>query len=140
MSATRLPNIAAASAPLVPAGPPPMTTRSNSVASALFIVASPGANGRARLPGSIAPADTSRNSSSSHTGEVAVTSADVAARRRFLPPSLQAARPTTSDTFTNFDVTPDGRFIMVRTTSAMCTAGHIDVIVNFFDMLKRGER
>jgi hypothetical protein len=53
---------------------------------------------------------------------------------------LDTRFPTTSDTFTNFDVTPDGRFIMVRTTSAMRTAGHIDVIVNFFDMLKGAGR
>ena len=48
--------------------------------------------------------------------------------------------PTTSDTFTNFDPTPDGRFVMVRTTSAMRTAEHIDVIVNFFDILKGAGR
>jgi Tol biopolymer transport system component len=45
--------------------------------------------------------------------------------------------PTSSDTFTNYDVTSDGRFIMVRTTSEMRTAEQIDVIVNFFEMLGR---
>jgi Tol biopolymer transport system component len=45
--------------------------------------------------------------------------------------------PTNSDTFTNYDVTPDGRFIMVRTTSEMRTAEQIDVLVDFFELLKR---
>ena len=44
---------------------------------------------------------------------------------------------TTADTFTNYDVMPDGRFIMVRTTSDMRTAEQIDVLVNFFDLVKR---
>lgn len=47
--------------------------------------------------------------------------------------------PTTSDTFTNYDVTPDGRFIMVRTTSELRTAEQIDVVVNFFELLRRTE-
>ncbi len=45
--------------------------------------------------------------------------------------------PTNADTFTNYDVTPDGRFIMVRTTSEMRTAEQINVVVNFFELLKR---
>ena len=45
--------------------------------------------------------------------------------------------PTNSDTFTNYDVTSDGRFIMVRTTSEMHTAEQIDVVVNFFEILRR---
>jgi Tol biopolymer transport system component len=44
--------------------------------------------------------------------------------------------PTMSDTFTNYDVTPDGRFIMVRSTSEMNTADQIDVIVGFFELLR----
>ena len=46
--------------------------------------------------------------------------------------------PTDSDTFTNYDVTPDGGFIMVQTTSEMRTAEHVNVIVNFFELLRRG--
>jgi len=44
--------------------------------------------------------------------------------------------PMLSDTFTNYDVTRDGRFIMVRTTSEMTTAEQIDVVVNFFELLR----
>jgi Tol biopolymer transport system component len=49
---------------------------------------------------------------------------------------FEARYPVNSDTFTNYDVMPDGRFIMVRTTSEMRSAEQIDVIVNFFEMLK----
>jgi hypothetical protein len=45
--------------------------------------------------------------------------------------------PINSDTFTNYDVTPDGRFIMFRTTSEMRSAEQIDVVVNFFEFLRR---
>ncbi len=45
--------------------------------------------------------------------------------------------PTNSDTFTNYDVTPDGHFIMIRTMSEMRTAEHVNVIVNFFELLRR---
>jgi hypothetical protein len=44
---------------------------------------------------------------------------------------------TNSDTFTNYDVTPDGRFIMVNPTSEMHTAEQIDVVVNFFELIQR---
>jgi len=44
--------------------------------------------------------------------------------------------PVTSDTFTNYDVLPDGGFIMIRTTSEMATAEQIDVVVNFSELLK----
>jgi serine/threonine-protein kinase len=44
--------------------------------------------------------------------------------------------PTNSDTFTNYDVTPEGRFIMVRSTSEMRTSEQIDVVVNFFRLLE----
>jgi hypothetical protein len=45
--------------------------------------------------------------------------------------------PMNSDTFTNYDVTPDGHFIMVRTTSEMRAAEQVEVVVNFFDLLKQ---
>jgi eukaryotic-like serine/threonine-protein kinase len=45
--------------------------------------------------------------------------------------------PLNSDTFTNYDVMPGDRFIMVRTTSEMRASEQIDVVVNFFEMLKR---
>jgi len=44
--------------------------------------------------------------------------------------------PVNTDTFTNYDVTPDGHFIMVRATSDMTAAEQIDVVVNFFELLK----
>ena len=45
--------------------------------------------------------------------------------------------PTTSDTFANYDVAPDGRFIMVRTNSETTTAQHINVVLNGFADLQR---
>ena len=45
--------------------------------------------------------------------------------------------PPDSDTFTNYDVAPDGSFIMVQTASEMRTAEHVDVVVNFFELLRR---
>jgi len=45
--------------------------------------------------------------------------------------------PTDSDTFTNYDVTPDGGFILVQTSSEMRTAEHVNVIVSFFELLRR---
>ena len=53
------------------------------------------------------------------------------------PKALYETRfPTNTDTATNYDVTPDGRFIMVRTASEMRTAEHLDVVVNFFGLLR----
>jgi Tol biopolymer transport system component len=45
--------------------------------------------------------------------------------------------PPDSDTFTNYDVTADGEFIMVQTSSEMRTAEHVNVVVNFFELLRR---
>jgi Tol biopolymer transport system component len=45
--------------------------------------------------------------------------------------------PPDSDTFTNYDVTADGGFVMVQTSSEMRTAEHVNVVENFFGMLRR---
>jgi Tol biopolymer transport system component len=52
-------------------------------------------------------------------------------------PLFETRLPTNSDTYTNYDVTPDGHFVMVRTVSELKTAEHLDVIVNSFDLLRR---
>ncbi len=50
---------------------------------------------------------------------------------------FESRYPMNSDTFTNYDVMPDGRFIMVRTTSEMSAADQVEVVVNFFELLKQ---
>ncbi len=45
--------------------------------------------------------------------------------------------PTTSDTFANYDVAPDGRFIMVRTSGETTTAQHVNVVLSGLEDLPR---
>jgi serine/threonine-protein kinase len=60
-------------------------------------------------------------------------SSGTARPRVALPPSVN----TVIDTFANYDVAPDGRFLVVRTSSETFTAGHINVTLNWFSELRR---
>jgi serine/threonine-protein kinase len=45
--------------------------------------------------------------------------------------------PSTSDVFANYDVTADGRFLMVRTTGEVSTAQHVNVVLDWLEVLGR---
>ncbi len=50
-----------------------------------------------------------------------------------MPPSLLLA----TDTTTNFDIAPDGRFLVVRQTSQENMTGHLVVALNWFETLRK---